>query len=248
MKKQIVVVVFILCIVTQAYAQAPDSKPQRFAAYEHHVKPSMNEQYWECMKKVKENSMQHKINMSWVSVSMDDNTFIHFVPIKGFADLDKDFFEELGKKMGKESYGAMWSAFDPCIESSTSYVVTSYPALSYKTAPADENFRDVMFWEVLPGKEKEAEEVLKGWAKLYDAKKVPVGFETLKITFGERPMDVLAAWGKDEADLATRFKKAQELLGEDLGKMWNKTMSITQRYYSKRGNILPNVCYSLASN
>jgi hypothetical protein len=245
MKKIILSAFIVFVSANQVLSQ--DAEPLLFAAYEHHVKPSMTGKYWECMKAVKDNSTQHKINTNWTSLEVDDNSFVHFMPIKNFAELDKNAFGELVTKMGDAAYSTMWSNFDACLDHESSYIVTYYPALSFKLPAEGENYRDILFWDVMQGKEKEAENLLKEWAKLYEAKKVPIGFQTFKITFGAQPSYVIVSWGKDDADHAMRMKKTRELLGEDMGKMWNKTMAITDKYYSKRGNILQTVSYSVAA-
>jgi hypothetical protein len=244
MKKQILILLVATCLASSAFSQ---QKAQRFAVYEDQVKPSMNGKYWECMKKVKANSSQHKLAGGWTSVGFDDNSFIHLVPIANFAELDKNMFADLETKMGKEAHHAMWAEFDQCIEASKSYIITSMPELSYMNAPAGENFRDVMFWQVMPGQEKASEDLLKEWAKLYESKKTPSGFMTYKVLFGSEPGYAIVSWGKDEADAAVDFQKTKDLLGEEAGKMWGKTMAITKKYYSKRGNVLPDASYSLAS-
>jgi hypothetical protein len=244
MKKISLTIFVFLFVVTVAVGQ---QKAQRFAVYEDQVKPSMNGKYWECMKKVKASSAQHKLAGGWTSLGFDDNSFIHMVPISNFADLDKNMFADLETKMGKDAHNAMWSEFDQCVENSKSYIVTSLPELSYMSAPMGENYRDVMYWQVLPGQEKASEEILKEWVKLYESKKTPSGFLTFKVLFGAEPGYAIVNWGKDEVDAATDFQKTKELTGEEAGKLWHKTMAITKKYYSKRGNILPDASYSLAA-
>lgn len=244
MKKIILMISVFLFVVTVAVSQ---QKAQRYAVYEDQVKPSMNGKYWECMKKVKTNSAQHKLAAGWTSVGFDDNSFIHMVPIANFADLDKNMFADLEAKMGKEAHQAMWAEFDQCIETSKSYIVTSLPEMSYMSPPVDETFRDVMFWQVIPGQEKASEDILKEWVKLYESKKTPSGFLTFKVLFGSEPGYAIVSWGKNEADAATDFQKTKELLGEEAGKMWRKTLAITKKYYSKRGDILPDASYSAAT-
>lgn len=242
MKKQILILLVAMFVAPSAF---PQQKAQRFAVFEDQVKPSMNGKYWECMKKVKSNSAQHKLAAGWTSLGFDDNSFIHMVPISNFADLDKNMFADLETKMGKEAHQAMWAEFDPCIETSKSYIVTSLPEFSYMSPPAGENYRDVLFWQIMPGQEKASEEIMKEWVKLYESKKAPSGFLTFKVLFGSEPGYAVVTWGKDEADAALDFQKTKELLGEEAGKMWRKTMAITKKYYYKRGNVLPDASYAL---
>lgn len=244
MKKLMCYFILSSALVVQTFAQ--DNTPVHFAAYEHRVKPSMTGKYWECMRKVKSNSTQHKIGAVWASFEFDDNTYIHFMPIKNFAELDKNPFAELEAKMGKASHDAMWADFSPCMESTTSYVVTFYPELSYLRASREETFRDVFFWTVIDGKDAEAQALLKQWVKVYEARKVPTGFETYKVTFGGEPVYAIVGWAKDELDMATQRNKTRELMGEEMKKMMNLTMAITQKFDTKRGRRLAEVSYAPA--
>lgn len=243
MKKISLMVFVFLFVVTVAVCQ---QKAQRFAVYEDQVKPSMNGKYWECMKKVKASSAQYKIAAGWTSVGFNDNSFIHMVPINNFGDLDKNMFADLENKMGKDAHNAMWGEFDPCIENSRSYIVTSMPEFSYLAPAQDQLYREVLFWQVLPGQERAREEILKEWVKLYQSKKAPAGFLTFKVLFGNEPGYAVVHWGKDPVDAAVNFQKTRELLGEEAGNMWRKTMAITKKYYYKQGNVLPDASYSLA--
>jgi hypothetical protein len=235
-----------LIVLFTGYLFAQDA-PTRFVVHEDIVKPSKDALYKECMKKLKSASQQYKSPFGWVSVVHDDNSYIHLAPMKSFADLDKNPFAELESKMGKDDLSKLWADFDQCIESHRDFVVEYVPQLSYLSAPEGENYRDVLFWYPIPGNDKAAEQIFKEWKALYESKKSPDGYAVYKLAFGQEPGYAVVSWGKDEVDAATKTQKSRELLGEEAGKMWEKTQAITKKYYSKRGWILPDFSYSLAS-
>lgn len=243
--KRIILILFVAVSMTTVVSA--QQKAQLYAIHEDQVKPSMNGKYWECMRKVKANSTQHKLNARWISLAFDDNSFIHMVPIENFAQLDKKMFADLEAKMGREAHAAMWADFDQCLETSTDYFVTSMPELSYSTPAEDDSYRDVMFWQVIPGQEKVAEDILREWVKVYEAKKVPSGFLTFKVLFGAEPGYAIATWGKNEVDCATNFQKTKELLGEEGKAVWRKTMAISKKYHYKRGGVLKDASYAFVA-
>lgn len=236
-KSQLLFFVAIVLIVTDATAQ---NQKKWYAIHEDIVIPSKNEKYMEAMKNLKDACQLHKVTNTWITVRHDDNTYIHLSPISNFADLDKDFFGDLTKKMGKEAFGKMMSAFDDCYEIHSDFVVEEMTSLSYLQPVEGENFRDVLFWSVEPGKEEEAEKIISEWKKLYESKKAPDGFLAYKVIFGRAPGFAIVAWGKDAVDAATKSKKAQELIGKDADDLLKRTMAITTKMYSKRGEVLTN--------
>lgn len=243
MKKHITT---LFAVLLSAFVAAQN--PQMYSVHEDVVKPSMTAKYRELLQKLKAVCEQHKLNFTWITVSFDDNVFRHMAPIKTMADLDKNPFADLETKMGKEALGKLWSDFGNCLEGQMDYVNMYLPELSYLAPLPEETFREITFWTVEPGKEAEAESIMKEWKKLYEAKKAPNGFVTFRALLGKEYNFTVASWGKDELDHATKAAKTRELLGEEGDKLWERTMSITRKYDTKRAWIMPGFSYSLAGN
>lgn len=242
MKKLITTLIFGVFITVCAFAQ---TGPTQFAVYEDKVNPSMDALYKATLKKLKSACEQHKVSFSYTSVAYDDNSYIHLVPIKGFADLDKNMLADLETKMGKDALSSIFADFDKCTESSTSFVVSMLPNMSLQSPPVGENFRDVLFWEYQPGKGEEAEKIIMEWKALYESKKAVLGFITYKVLLGREPGYAFVSWGKNELDHATKSQKNNELFGEEAGKLWTKTLAITKKYYSKRAWVLADHSHAL---
>lgn len=242
MRKLVTTLCFSLFLSLLAIAQ---TAPTQFVIYEDQVKPSMDAAYKAALKKLKSACELHKANFSYTSVAYDDNSYAHLVPVKGFADLDKNMLGELETKMGKDALGAIFAEFDKCIESSSSLVVSMLPNLSYMSPPTGESFRDILFWEFQPGKEAEAEKLIMEWKTLYESKKAPGGFLTFKVLLGRAPGYAFVGWGKNELDYATKNQKNNEAFGDESGKLWAKTLTITRKYYSKRAWVLSDHSYAM---
>jgi len=232
------------CILFFAAYSVAQEAPDRFAIFEDNVKPSMDVQYKEALKKLKNACEENKINsFSWVSVMFEDNSYHHLVPIKGMGDLDKNMMADLESKMGKEALSSIFNELNQCVDRQTSSVVSFHKDMSYLEPAEGENFRDLLFWYVLPGKEMEAEKIIMEWKGLYESKKAPNGYAVYKVDLGNEPGYVIVSWGKDEADHAVKMMKTHEMFGEEGNQLWSKTMLITKRYDSRRAWVLPEYSY-----
>ena len=243
MKKVSILLSTILLIACLASAQT--AAPTTFSVHEDIVKPSMDAKFRETMKKLKAACELHKTSFGWSTIAYDDNSYRHLAPLKSFSELEKNPFAELETKMGKEALGKIWADFDECIESHSDFVAMLMPNLSYLSPAAGENYRDIMYWYALPGKEAEAEATMVEWKKLYESKKAPNGFLIYKVMFGrESGGYAVVSWGKDRADADTKSQKTDELIGVEAGKLWAKTLTLTKKYNNKRGSVLPEFSYN----
>jgi hypothetical protein len=166
------------------------------------------------------------------------------VPLKAFADLDKNPFAALETKLGKEAHAGLWAEIDKCALSHDSRVVLRMDNLSYLAPPAGEDFRDILYWAPEAGREAEAEPLIAEWVKLFNAKKGPNGIVTYRVIFGGDTGYAFVSWGKNPVDVATKAQKSNELHGEEGNKLWTKTLSMTKTRYSKRGWIVSDLSYA----
>jgi hypothetical protein len=211
-----------------------NSQDVMFAGYQHQVKPSMNVSYRDAAKNLKTACQQSKSAAVWSSFQFDDNTYIHFVPIKAFGDLDKNMFSDLEAKVGKEGISKIWSDIDKCTESQSSFACIRMAAYTYNApSQGDENYSNVLYWTPIPGKEVEAELIIAEWHKLHVSKKAAVSMVTYKVLFGADPGYVFVSTGKDPLDLASREAKTNELFGQEASSLWSRTMAITKKNDTK---------------
>ncbi|MBT1695377.1 hypothetical protein KK083_00725 [Fulvivirgaceae bacterium PWU4] len=241
MKKLINTSCCVLLFATYVVAQ---EAPVRFVVFEDNVKPSMDVQYKQSLKKLKTACEENKVGtVSWRTVQHDDNTYRHLVPITGMGDLDKNMMADLEDKMGKEAVGSIFANMSKCVDGQRSFVVSLQKDLSYMEPPPGDNYREIMYWYVLPEKEMEAQQIAMEWKKLYESKKIPQGYATYKMDFGQEPCYVIVSWGKDEADFAANMAKKRTMLGDEGAKLEAKTMLITKKFSIDRAWLLPEYSY-----
>ena len=245
MKKKITSLLLLLLVAGSSVAQ---DAPSMFAVYESHVKPSMNATYQEAVKKFKATCQQQKMTFTWHAGVLDDNSYIYLVPMKNFADLDKNMFADLEAKIGKEAMASQWQAMDKCVEYQTSSVTLFLPGSSYLSPGPDDYFRSVLHWIPEVGKEAEAEKLIAEWVKLYTSKKATNGVQTYRNIFGGEGGYVFVSWGKNAADEASKDQKTNELFGDEASKLWAKTLLITRKYYTVTGWLSTELSYSPSPN
>ncbi|MEX2234869.1 MAG: hypothetical protein WD824_22085 [Cyclobacteriaceae bacterium] len=51
-------------------------------------------------------------------------------------------------------------------------------------------------------------------------------------------------FAKNEGELVAKQTKTMEVAGAEIPKLWEKQMSLTQKYYWKRGWVLPELSYA----
>jgi hypothetical protein len=241
MKKSITLLAALALAISTTLAQ---TSTNTFSIREEIIKPPMTARFMEAMKKFKAACEESKVTFTWTTLLFDDNTIMFVAPINSMAELDKNPFAPLETKFGKEGAGKIWAEFDGCIESYTDYVVTRLPEYSYLSPPAGENARDILYWYVEPGKEREAQVLMAEWKKLYETKKSPSGFTVYRTMMGKEFGYAIVSWGKGPADIAMKVEKNHELFGQEAGALWAKTQAITRKYFSKRAVVMPEYSYN----
>jgi len=237
--------VFTLLIVAFVSGLTIAQDPVRYRIHEVFVMPSKDSQFREAAKKLKDLCTQHKTSFGWTALGYDDGSYIFVAPMTKFADLDNNAFADLQSKIGDEAMGKVWAAIDECTVSARDFIAARLPEFSYMTPPSDEHARTHTFWWPLPGKQAEAEAILREWKKLAESKKSADGYEVYRGGLGtDGPGYVITSWGKDQVDMATKAKKSQELNGDEGQKIWHKTLAITKSYNTKQAWVMPDLSYT----
>jgi hypothetical protein len=240
--KNIMMICGVLLFAITATAQ---EMPIQFYSQQDIVKPSMNAEYMSFLKNVKTTYQQKEIDFSYNIFRQDDFTYYFFTPLQNMniGALYKTF-GDIQAKVGKEAFANLFAEKANCIESSQEFVTTLLPQYAYLTPEEGDNFRKFMFWFPLPGKQAEVDQIAKEWIALHKSKNAPRGYQTFQTILGPDQGYVIVNWGKDEMDLLTKAKKTDELLGEEAGKLWARTLAITKRVYYKDAWYLSELSYS----
>ena len=242
--------VITLCSVN-TWAQAEKPKVQRFFVEEIIVKPGDLSAFDAAAKDMA--AALSKFNFPYaVSVfSREDNHYFFSFPIENYADLDKifDAWSEMIGKWGQENYQALEKRINDSFKSVNHAVIRLVPGMSYipenpRLNPMEALFRYWGMCYVKPGKAEQVAANFKKMAEIFKENNIDTGFETYVVEFGnDTPLFFYSEIGKSSADFWAHADKTHELLGEEIFKIWNDTLTCFRRYEPTFGMFRPELSY-----
>ena len=185
----------------------------------------------------------NKINIAWSTFVFEDNSYGHVLPVKGTASLEKDLWAELKSKIGQEAFDKLVSGLEASMESKKEGIIVAMPEHSYLDPAPDEKFRLSLFIFPLEGKESDTENLFLEWKKSYEEIKSPMAYHVYKMQYGNDKGYVINFPAKNAAEMEQKASESNQLLGETSSRLWKKQMSLTKRYYWRRGYFAPELGY-----
>jgi hypothetical protein len=236
----------IILLFLFGFSIASAQEPIQFFGHQEDVKPSMNAEYLAWLKKIRSEYEKTQVDISYSVLAVDDNAYYFFSPMASPYDLNGIFssFQDAENKIGKEAIEKLYVEKGAYINTSREFITQLIPQYTYLSPGEGENFRHMMFWFPIPGKEDEAHQIAREWIELHKSRKASNGYQTFQTVFGDEPGWVIVTWGKDEIDLLTKSKETNQLFGEAGSNLWERTMKITQKIYHKKGWFLPDLGYA----
>jgi len=184
-------------------------------------------------------------------VQVNYNTYSFITPFNDYDGLAKylSMREAMAEKVGKDKFDQAMSQFDGCYDTHRDYLLTLRNDLSYKATvglnPEEGfNFRHLDYWYVVPGKEDEMIEILKEMKALYEAKNIEQAYRVYIGGIGTHDQTViLVRPDKGRVEWAISSEKRNELGGEEMDKLLDKTGSIIQKFEHMSGRMRPDLFY-----
>ena len=125
------ITLFGLLINFQAKAQ--NNRYQLYQVHEDRVLEGMMDKHSKGDKAIVEAAREQKMKgMNWITFVADNNRVMYLSPIDNMADLDKNPFENLQQKMGKEAFDKLFDNFDDTYSKHGDYILRLDNELSYK--------------------------------------------------------------------------------------------------------------------
>ncbi|MFG6687854.1 hypothetical protein ACGK9U_14825 [Mariniflexile sp. HNIBRBA6329] len=235
---------FILCLcINVSHAQ------KSFWVHQDNVNPSMIMQYEKVAKEFTDACKQHNPETSWAVANTNDLKYLYISPIEKMADLDKDPFTDMAKKMG-DDWKKMFQEFDKCYDSHGSYIIHLVEDLTYmpegiSMTQEGQDYRKWFYIYFKPENAAKVREGMKAVKDLYVAKKSKEHYRIYRNGFGtSEDYYLVAVSSKDEIDGATKSKENEALLGPDSWEIFNKVMSHASRFEEYSGKMRPDLAYA----
>ena len=239
-----------LCALT-TLAQSEEQKAQLFIIWDVVVHPSKFMEYEATMKEFVALYAKHECPYPWSAYRTSDFHYYFVMPVENFAALDDVFsyFGKVAEKAGKE-YEALEKGFAGTFESETIGTFYLRYDLSYipeepRLTEEEMNFIWWDFYYILPGMEKEAEEIAHEWQALYKNIGISDGESVyMAAMWSDLPVLVVVGGAKSEADYYTQNEKNFQKFGEQVQSLMKRTMDGTRRFEQKTGTILRELSYT----
>ncbi len=244
---------FLLAALCTFSIWAQDEKPkiQRYFVEEIIVKPEGVAAFESAAKEMaaalKTTDFPYPVNV----FARDDNHYFFSFPMQNYGDLDKifDAWSEAMTKWGTENYKALEERMVGTFESVNYSIIRLAPRMSYvpenpRLDPREALFRYWGSCYIKPGKQ---EQVRKNFIKIVEMCKeenIDSGWETYVVEFGsDTPCYFYTEIGKSAADFWTHSDTTSEMLGEEIGKIWNETLVCFRSYLPSTGRFCPELSY-----
>lgn len=163
---------------------------QAFWIHEDRVKPGMTEEYEQIAKDLVAACKEHNVQETqWLTMALNDYSYLYVTPMKNFAELDQDGFATLAEKMGKDKMNALFERFNNTYDQHGDYIVYLNKNLSYMPGGISQtvegqNYRTLYYNYVTPENEKGFVETMKKMKAAFEKNNSKLHYRVYKTGFG----------------------------------------------------------------
>jgi len=206
-------------------------------------------EYENAQKGINEFFKKNKIGISWDVLQTDDFTYMYLVQFSGLGEVDELFkmWNDKIKASDQKEFGKLYSAFAGTIDRNNTLIVElkeSYIPTNPYLKPEDAGFVHWDFFELLPGKETEANALLADYKKMNEKLNIPVGYKQWSVVFGDNSSTIVfTTRAKDDVDFYTHNKETDNKLNNEPGggDMYMKFMSSVRSFHHINGKPRPDL-------
>ena len=242
-----------LLVSFSAFAQQPDMpKPQLYIVHEEVAKPSAMMQYESSARDFVAALSEKKVPaLNWRTFMTPDFHYIYLAPIANFAAYDsiQDEWSRARDMVGASRFDDVMHRGNDAMASYNEQIFMWRPDLSYMpTAPrlaqTDRRYFRWDFYYLIPGHEKESEQIARDYAALFRQKNITDSFNIYTAVLGtDLPLLVAAIPAKSQADLVAADERINTALGADVRPLQQRAMAITRRFDRREGTLRPDLSY-----
>lgn len=229
-------------------------KPDLYLVHEEIVKPSALAAYEAAGKDFLTALAEKKVSsaaVTWTAFSSTDMHYIYLLHLDSFAALDSSQAEwnKAREAVGATRWDDVMNRSNSGMQMYNEFVVMRRPDLSYnpatpRVAMADRRYYRWEFYYLIPGKEKEAEQVAKDYAALFKAKNLTDSWNLYQGLLGnDLPVFVVAIPAKSEADLVAADQQINATVGADVHPLQARALAVTRRFERREGMARPDLSY-----
>jgi len=254
MKLSRILLPLILLIIVPFFGLAQEEKSsQAFWVHEDRVKPGMTDTYEKVTKDLVAACKEHNVQETgWISLRMNDNSYLFVSPINSMADLDKNGFASLSEKMGADKMSALFDRYNETYTQHGDYIIYLHKDLSYQPSGISqtvegENYRVMYYNYVTPENDKAFAETMKKMKAAFEKHNSKMHYRVYKSGFGVMgTFYMVAVAAEGEAQGAQRGDENWEVMKNDFEPLLNELSNHTSKMEEKRGWMRPDLAYEPA--
>lgn len=222
---------------------AQDSKDsQAYWIHEDRVKPGMTDEYEQIAKDLVAACKEHNIQETqWLTMALNDNSYLYVTPMENFAELDKDGLASLSEKMGDEKMATLFDRFNNTYDEHGDYIVYLNKNLSYMPGGVSQtiegqNYRTLYYNYVTPENNKEFVETMKKMKIAFEKHNSKMHYRVYKTGFGVMgTYYMVAVAGESNLQSAKTGDDNWNAMKDDFGPLLKELSKYTWKTDEKRG-------------
>lgn len=253
MKQFKTISVLLLFIISPIITLSQEKSYQAFWIHEDKVKPSKVDEYEAIGKDLVAACEEHNVQETqWLTLKLNDDSYIFVTPIENFAELDKNAFKTLNEKMGDDKVAALFDRFNTTYDEHGDYIVYLNHSLSYMPdgitqTPEGQNYRTMYYHYVTPENDKNYYKSLKNIKEAFTKHNSKVHYRVYKTGFGVMGTYYMIAVAAESNTASAMAGDANwELMGDDFSKLLKEMSQYIWKSDEKRGWIRPDLSYKPA--
>lgn len=226
---------------------------QAFWIHEDKVKPSQIEAYEIVTKDLVAACKKYSLQEAqWLTLKLNDDSYLYVTPIENLADLDKNTFETLADKMGDDKVNALFECYNSTYDEHGDYIMYLNNSLSYMPdgmtqTPEGQDYRTMYYNYVTPENDKNFANSLKNIKESFEKHNSKVHYRVYKTGFGVMGTYYMIAVASESAlARAKASDENRELMGGEFAGLLKELNKYVWKSDEKRGWIRSDLSYKPA--
>ena len=231
----------MLTLPVLSFAQEENSY-QTYWIHEDRVKPGMTDEYEQIAKDLVAACKEHNVQETrWLTLALNDNSYLYVTPINSFAELDKTGFETLSEKMGADKLNALFARFNSTYDEHGDYIVYLNKNLSYMPDGVSQtiegqNYRTMYYNYVTPENNKGFVETMKKMKAAFEKNNSKIHYRVYKTGFGVMgTYYMIAVAAENNLDSAKKGDENWKAMKDDFEPLLKEMSKYTWKTDEKRG-------------
>jgi len=223
-------------IASISFAQNAD-KTTRLLVLQDVVFPNKSAEYEKVQKATNEFLKKNKSGISWECYQTDDFTYMYVIPFSDLKMIDSmnKAWDAKMKSFNQDDFMGTVNGFIGCINHVNSLIVKlspqSYMPKNPRLKTEEATFLHWDFFEIIPGKEREAWGLAADYKKLNTEKNIVTPYNLFSVEFGQNSSTIIMTTrAKNTIDFYTQNKVDDDNIGDSSKELDSKFWALIKKF------------------